>query len=160
MTLTLNINEELQEITASPNERLVSILRNQLHLCEAKLRCGDGTCGACTILFGGLPVRACILPFYASRDKNIVTFEHFCKTKDYNDIFESFSKLNISLCDHCYISTIFAIHAFLQKKKNPTKQDATNLAEEQTCHCIENQHLISAILLAAKIRRERNNEKY
>ena len=141
-----------------PTERLVTILRNKFSLCLSKMRCGEGNCGACTILLDGVPVHSCIIPVFAVNACNIITLEHFLQTDDGKDIEQGFKMANIKTCGFCNADKYFAINEYINK--NPAIKDADEVksfVENMNCQCVKQNRLIAAVIFSARTRRSRKN---
>lgn len=158
MKVSFTVNNEHTTLDVVANERLISVLRNRLNLVESKMRCGSGTCGSCTVLFDGKPVRSCLIPAYVANGCTIVTIEHFRKTEEYADIVTAFEKAGVRLCGFCDASKYFGIDLFLTKYPRPTKEQIEAFIQSENCKCVDTNVLISGIIMAAKARRARIHE--
>ncbi len=162
------LNGQQIEITSSPNQRLIKVLRNKLNLCKTKFRCGNGRCGSCTVLLNQKPVPACIIPIYTVQDCEITTMEAFEKTPEYEDIKSAFEFTGAEPCGFCDsdkylgISTFIDTNAYYFSSREDSKKLVQMLEEfyESTfCKCIEKNTFLKSIIIAAKKRQERLHGK-
>lgn len=158
MKISFNLNGENVSAETLPTERLVTILRNKFSLCLSKMRCGEGNCGACTVLLDGVPVHSCIIPVYAAAGCEIITLEHFLQTEEGKDIEQAFKQANVKTCGFCDADKYFSINEYINK--NPAIKNSDEIramVENMNCQCVKHQRLGGAIVLAARNRRTRKN---
>lgn len=162
------LNGQQTEITSSPNQRLVKVLRNELNLCKTKFRCGNGRCGSCTVLLDKKPVPSCIIPLYTVHNCEITTMEAFETTPEYNDIKTAFDLTGAELCGFCDsdkylgISTFIDNNAYYFSSREDSKkiiQKLESFYESIFCKCIEKNLFMKCVIIAAKKRQERLHEK-
>ncbi|NLK46269.1 MAG: ferredoxin [Treponema sp.] len=158
MKINCVINDKLETLDMAGTEKLINILRNNFGLSGSKLRCGEGRCGSCTVLFDNAPVLSCILPVYVIQDSSIITIEYFRQMPEYEDIHKAFEKAGVHHCAYCEASKYFTINEFIEKTKTPTKSEIEQFVSTMPCKCVEMDILTTAIILAAKYRRARKNE--
>ena len=154
MKIPAELNGQKIIFEAKADEMLLNVLRREKCL-SAKLGCGNGICGSCTILLNGAPVSSCKIPAGTIKDQKIQTLEYFTKTEIYTDIIKGFTKAGIKLCGFCNAGKIFtAMHIILSK----TKPDR-NIIEEEVKHlslcCTDTNTLIDGIIYACDIHSKR-----
>ncbi|MCQ2580382.1 MAG: 2Fe-2S iron-sulfur cluster-binding protein [Treponemataceae bacterium] len=159
MKIDCVINDKIESLEINGTEKLIDILRSKFNLCGSKMRCGEGRCGSCTVLLDGTPVLSCILPVYTIQDCSITTIEYFRVTSEYEDIHKGFDKAGVHHCKYCEASKYFTINEFIEQNKMPSKAEIEQFITSMPCKCVEPNTLITGIILAAKYRRIRTNEK-
>lgn len=128
---------------------LIDYLRDELDLTSVKNGCGEGACGACTILVDGKKVRACLLTTKKADGKNIITVEGL--TEKEKRIYEyAFSKVGAVQCGFCIPGMVISAKSLLDVNLNPTKKEINQAIKGNICRCTGYKKIVEAILLAAK----------
>src|ERR1700746_877724 len=99
--MVLNVNGEKHEITVEPDVALLTVLRNHLDLTGSKYGCGEGACGACTVLINGQPKHSWITPLSAATGKDITTIEGLEKNGQLHAVQEAFLTKDVFQCSYC-----------------------------------------------------------
>jgi aerobic-type carbon monoxide dehydrogenase small subunit (CoxS/CutS family) len=146
----LVINGKSRKIEAEPATPLLWILRNNLDLTGTKYGCGEGQCGACTVLVGGQAVRSCVLPVSAVKARPIVTIEGLERDGRLHPVQEAFLKMSAFQCGYCTPGMIVASAALLDKKPKPTEQEIREHLEGNICRCGTYPRIVQAVRLAAQ----------
>jgi aerobic-type carbon monoxide dehydrogenase small subunit (CoxS/CutS family) len=146
----LNINGKDASIDADGERPLLSVLRDDLDLTGAKYGCGEGRCGACTVLLDGAPVRSCQLPVGSVGQRKIITIEGLEKDGHLHPLQEAFLKHDAFQCGYCTCGMIMSGVALLQKRKNPSEGEIVRFMEGNVCRCGAYQRIVAAIKEAAK----------
>lgn len=149
MNIPIIINGERTIIQASPDEKLIDVLRS-LNLFSAKLGCDQGVCGSCTVLLNGKPIPACRIPVALSMNQEITTLEHFSKTEEYAHIIKGFAKAGIKLCGYCNAGKIFAAASILNDRQKPTRASIKEQVKHLSPCCTDIDTLINGIIYAAE----------
>src|SRR5438270_8856475 len=97
----LNVNGARRRIDADAERPLLSVLRDDLDLTGSKYGCGEGRCGACTVLLDGRPVRSCVTPVSAARDKAVRTIEGLAQGDRLHPLQEAFLRADALQCGFC-----------------------------------------------------------
>lgn len=144
ITLNLLINGDKYEIQASPTEKLIHILRDQLQLVGTKVSCGIGRCGACSVLIEGALVNSCLVMAYQVNGKSITTIEGIGGVS-IDEIQEAFLLEGGFQCGYCTSGMIIAIKYLLTMQPNPTEEDIKEALAGNLCRCTGYGGIIRAV---------------
>jgi aerobic-type carbon monoxide dehydrogenase small subunit (CoxS/CutS family) len=150
----LQINGKRREVSAEPERSLLSVLRDDLELTGAKYGCGEGECGACTVLVDGRPVRSCRTRVGSVAGKEITTIEGLEKDGKLHPLQEAFWEVGAMQCGYCTCGMIMSGVALLRKTANPTPAEIVRAMDGNICRCGIYPRIIAAITQAAKSNRE------
>ena len=150
----LHVNGTRQPIHADPELSLLSVLREQLGLTGSKYGCGEGQCGACTVLIDGLPRRSCITKVGTAAAKPITTIEGLQNGDQLHPLQRSFLELDALQCGYCTPGMIVTASALLKSIPEPTEQQVIQFMEGNICRCGAYRRIIAAIQRAAKLMKE------
>ena len=154
VTVTLTVNGAERTVTTDPQRPLLDVLREDLHLTGAKYGCGEGRCGACTVLMDGKPVRSCVAPVSLADKKSITTIEGLAKGDALHPIQEAFLEEGAMQCGYCTSGMILSAVALLGTKPNPTNEEIVAGMNGNICRCNGYVKIIKAVRRAAdKMRR-------
>jgi aerobic-type carbon monoxide dehydrogenase small subunit (CoxS/CutS family) len=146
----LNINGKDTAIDADGERTLLSVLRDDLDLTGSKYGCGEGRCGACTVLLDSSPVRSCQYPVGSVGQRKIVTIESLEQNGRLHPVQAAFLKYDAFQCGYCTCGMIMSSVAFLQKRKNPSDAEIIRFMDGNVCRCGAYQRIVAAIKEAAK----------
>jgi nicotinate dehydrogenase subunit A len=146
----LHVNGTQLPIDADPDRTLLSVLRFDLGLTGAKYGCGEGRCGACTVLLDGRRIRSCTTPVEAARDKKLRTIEGLSVGEKLHALQEAFLAENAFQCGYCTPGMIMSAVAFLDENPAPTREDIVRGMNGNICRCGTYSRIITAIEQAAK----------
>lgn len=149
MTMELNINNNNYDAGADGKEHLLTVLRDTLELTGSKYGCGEGVCGACTVLVDGSPVRSCITRIETLKGKKITTIEGLEREGKLNAIQEAFLEADAFQCGYCTSGMIMASTALLRKKQNPSETEIAQHMNGNICRCGVYPRIVNAIKSAA-----------
>lgn len=150
----LYVNGARRRIDASSSASLLSILREQLDLTGTKYGCGEGQCGACTVLIDGFPRRSCITPVRAVAKKHITTIEGVAPKGPLHPVQEAFLRTQALQCGYCTSGMILAAVALLRTQPNPSDPEIIRFMEGNICRCGTYPRIIAAIHEAARMMRK------
>ena len=150
MEIKFKLNENEICIDVNPSMRLLDVIRDVCHLTGTKEGCGEGECGACTVLVNGEPYNSCLTPVINVKDKEIITIEGFRETKAYRAIADAFADMGGSQCGFCTPGMILASYAVLKKNPHPTEEEVRIALSGNLCRCTSYQAIVNAVLLASK----------
>ena len=138
---------------ADPETNLLSALRDRLDLTGAKYGCGEGQCGACTVLIDGRAVRSCITPLSYAKGKRITTIEGLEQNGRLHPVQDAFIETGAMQCAYCTSGMILSAVALLDKNPNPADADIVRGMEGNICRCGTYPRIAAAIRLAASRRK-------
>lgn len=150
MKIDFTLNHRLISVDVEPSMRLLDVLRNVLHLTGTKEGCGEGSCGACTVLVDNIPFDSCLTPIANVIGKDIMTIEGIRESKEYPKIADSFAKMGGSQCGFCTPGMIIATYALLRSNPHPSDEEIRIALSGNLCRCTGYQGIINSVRLAAK----------
>jgi aerobic-type carbon monoxide dehydrogenase small subunit (CoxS/CutS family) len=150
----LNLNGRVYAIDADPRESLLSALRDQLELTGSKYGCGEGQCGACTVLIDGNPRRSCITQVGSVGQEKITTIEGLAQGDRLHPVQQAFLDEGAMQCAYCTSGMIITAVAFLNSNDNPTAAEIVQGMEGNICRCGTYPRIVAAIQKAAKAIKE------
>ena len=153
-TLQLVVNGNTHRLDVDAGRSLLSVLRDDLALTGAKYGCGEGQCGACTVLVDGLPRRSCITRVADAAGKRITTIEGLAQNGSLHPLQQAFIKSDAMQCGYCTPGMILSAVALLEKNHNPSDQDIIRFMEGNICRCGVYPSILAAIRSAAKATQE------
>jgi aerobic-type carbon monoxide dehydrogenase small subunit (CoxS/CutS family) len=146
----LYVNGTRHKIDADPARSLLSVLRDDLNLTGAKYGCGEGQCGACTVLLDGQPVRSCITLVSAAAGKKITTIEGLEQHGKLHPLQEAFLKTDAMQCGYCTPGMIMSGVGLLAKTPHPTTEQIVHAMDGNICRCGTYSRIVAAVQMAAK----------
>src|SRR5260370_13019921 len=151
-TITLHVNGTGRKIDAEPDRSLLSVLRDDLELTGSKYGCGEGQCGACTVLVDGQPTRSCITPVGTAAGKRIRTIESLEKNGRLHPLQEAFLEADAMQCGYCTPGMIMSGVGLLEKHPHPTDAEIVRFMEGNLCRCGAYPRILAAIRKAAAMK--------
>ena len=149
MKMTLKINGVTKTLEAGPGEILLDVLRREGYK-GAKFGCGQGFCGACTVLLDGEPVNSCLLLAGLVEDREITTIEGVGAVDRLHPIQEAFLDAGAVQCGYCSPGFILATKALLGKNPEPAEGEIKGALDGNYCRCTGYVKIVDAVRLAAK----------
>ena len=143
------INGSTVELGVNPGRRLIDILREDLGLTGTKEGCGEGECGACTVLINGRPVNACLVLAPEMNGKEIITIEGLTPEDELHPIQEAFLEAGAVQCGFCTPGMILTAKALLDKNSDPDEKTVKTAISGNLCRCTGYVKIAAAIRLAA-----------
>lgn len=143
------INDKKYETGPDDSVSLLSLLRDQLDLTGSKYGCGEGVCGACTVLVDGNPVRSCITPVRSLKNKKIVTIEGVAKEDELHPLQQACLSEDVFQCAYCASGMIMSSLALLKKKINPNEEEIITAMNGNICRCGTYPRILKAIKRAS-----------
>ncbi|HAL83715.1 MAG TPA: hypothetical protein DCO83_16965 [Mucilaginibacter sp.] len=148
--ISLNINNKVYEVDASPDMPLLWAIRDLAQLTGTKFGCGIAQCGACTVHLDGMAIRSCSFPVGAAAGKKITTIEGLSE-KVGLAVQKAWVELQVPQCGYCQSGQIMSATALLTSKPHPTNADIDAAMQGNLCRCGTYQRVRSAIHRAAEL---------
>lgn len=148
--VALIVNGEKHEVFIEPNATLLDILREELSLTGAKDACGNGECGACTVIMDGKPVNSCITLAVEAEGKRIETIEGLSNGNNLHPLQKAFIDNHSFQCGFCTPGIIMTAKALLDRNPGPTEEKIKNAISGNICRCTGYDNIVDGILNAAK----------
>ena len=135
--VTMNINGENMDLRVAPNDVLVEVLRKEANLTGTKKGCGQGDCGACTVIIDNKAVLACLTLAMSAAGREITTIEGIAdhKTGEMNPLQKSFLNHGAVQCGYCTPGMVMSSFNLLKNKPNPTRQEIRRALSGNLCRC-------------------------
>ena len=144
--VTLNINDQDYEVVISPTDLLVDVIRKNVGLTGTKKGCGQGDCGACTVLIDGKPELSCIKLAVTAVGKKITTIEGIANPDgSLHPLQESFLDHGAVQCGFCTPGMILSSKALIDRNPTPTRQEIKTAIAGNTCRCTGYIKILDAI---------------
>jgi aerobic-type carbon monoxide dehydrogenase small subunit (CoxS/CutS family) len=147
--MELKINGVIRRVDVDASRTLLSVLRDELDLTGAKYGCGEGQCGSCTVLLGGVAVRSCITTVKAAAGKQITTIEGLEKNGKLHPLQQAFLDADAMQCGYCTTGMIMNAAALLNKNKSPRTEEIVRAMQGNICRCGTYPRILTAIRAAA-----------
>jgi len=145
----LLINGQSFSVDAAPDARLLDILREQLDLTGTKYGCGEGQCGACTVLMDGRALRSCMTPVSTASGKAITTIEGLAKRDRLHPVQQAFLDEGAMQCAYCTSGMILSAVSLLNNKQNPSDAEILQFMQGNICRCGTYPRIVAAIRKAS-----------
>ena len=149
-SLHLTINGHSYAVEADPQVTLLTVLRESLDLTGSKYGCGEGQCGACTVLVDGKAQRSCITRVGSVSGKQITTIEGLAKADRLHPVQQAFLDEGAMQCAYCTSGMIMSAVALLQKNAQPEEKEIVDFMDGNICRCGTYSRIVRAIQRAAK----------
>lgn len=146
----LIINGQRSSVNVEPDVPLLSVLRDYLDLTGTKYGCGEGRCGACSVIIDGQLTRSCVTPVAKAAGKNITTIEGLAKDGKLHPLQEAFIKADAMQCAFCTAGMIMAASALLNRNARPTREEIVSFMNRNVCRCGVYQRIVEAIQIASQ----------
>ena len=146
----LHVNGARVKIDSEVDRTLLSVLRDDLDLTGSKYGCGEGQCGACTVLIDGQATRSCITKVSVAAGKKIITIEGIEKSGRLHPLQEAFLEADALQCGYCTPGMIMSGVALLSKNQSPSEQEIVKSMEGNVCRCGTYPRIVTAIRKAAQ----------
>ena len=146
---TLRINDKTYPVEAPQEETLLSVLRNRLNLTGTKYGCGEGQCGACTVLMDGAPTRSCSIPAAAATGAKITTIEGLEHDGQLSPVQQAFLEEGAYQCGYCTSGMIMSATALLRDNHAPNHDQILDAMNGNVCRCGTYPRIIAAIKRAS-----------
>lgn len=148
--IRIRVNGTERQIDAAPDRDLLSVLRDDLDLTGAKYGCGEGRCGACTVLIDGQPSRSCLARIAAVEGKSVTTIEGLERDGELHPLQEAFLDLGALQCGYCTPGMIMSGVGLLEETPDPSPEEVIRALEGNVCRCGTHPRILAAVRAAAK----------
>jgi len=148
---SLHINGRDYQVTADRQTSLLAFLREFLDLTGSKYGCGEGQCGACTVLIDGKARRSCLLPLSAAEGKQITTIEGLARGEHLHPVQQAFLDEGAMQCAYCTSGMIISAVSLLNANRNPTEEEILSAMQGNICRCGTYPRILAAIHKAAGV---------
>src|SRR5882724_10256114 len=155
----LQINGKSVSVDAEPDALLLSVLRDELDMTGTKYGCGEGQCGACTVLIDGKAQRSCLTRAAAVGQRKITTIEGLARGDQLHAVQQAFLDEGALQCGYCTSGMIMSAVALLDRNPHPTPSEIIEIMDGNVCRCGTYSRIIRAIQKAAKERVETGRAK-
>ena len=135
--VTMHINGEDMDLRVAPNDILVEVLRKEANLTGTKKGCGQGDCGACTVIIDNKAVLSCLTLAMSAAGRDITTIEGIAdhRTGEMNPLQKSFLNHGAVQCGYCTPGMVMSSYNLLKNKPNPTRQEIRRALSGNLCRC-------------------------
>jgi len=152
MRITLRVNGSAHQVDVAPAQTLLSVLRDDLDLTGTKYGCGEGQCGACTVLIDGQPVKSCQPKASLLQGKSIATIESLEQNGRLHPVQTAFLKHEAMQCGYCTPGMIMAAVGLLASDRTPTDAAIAKAMDKNVCRCGTYPRIVAAIKEASDAR--------
>ena len=150
VTINLTVNGEPRSVEAHPMERLLDVLRHQLRLTGTKEGCGEGECGACSVLLDGTLVNSCLVPALQADGAQIKTIEGVATGEQLHAVQRAFVERGGAQCGICTPGMVLAAVSLLEKTPQPTDADIRAGLAGNLCRCTGYTKIFEAVVRACE----------
>lgn len=150
MEIKFVLNGKDVSLDVLPSMRLLDVIREKFLLTGTKEGCGEGECGACTVLVDDEPYNSCLTPVINVMNKHVMTIEGFRETKAYRVIADAFADMGGSQCGFCTPGMILASYAVLKRNPHPTEEEVREALSGNLCRCTGYRAIVQAVLKASE----------
>jgi aerobic-type carbon monoxide dehydrogenase small subunit (CoxS/CutS family) len=150
-TLQLEVNGRRYSVKYPHDTPLLYVLRDELGLTGTKYGCGEGQCGACTVLLGGAARRSCQIPVSAAAGRPITTIEGLEQNGKLHPVQQAFLDVGAFQCAYCTSGMIMSSVGLLKTNPNPSPADIVQGLQGNMCRCGTHPRIMEAVLNAAKV---------
>jgi aerobic-type carbon monoxide dehydrogenase small subunit (CoxS/CutS family) len=148
-TIEFNLNSKQMTVEVDPTLRLIDFLRDNLGLTGTKEGCGEGECGACTVIIDGVTANSCLVMTGQINGCNITTIEGVAKGDKLHPIQQSFLQSGAVQCGYCIPGMVLSAKALLDENPQPSKDDIKKSISGNLCRCTGYKKIEEAILIAS-----------
>lgn len=148
--ISLTVNEKLYEISVDENLRLIDLLRDQLGFHGTKEGCGEGECGACTVIMDGETVNSCLVMAFQANGSHIITIDGMEKNGKLHPIQQAYIDAGAVQCGFCIPGMVLSTKALLDKNSHPNRDEIREGISGNLCRCTGYNKMLDATEMAIK----------
>ncbi len=156
-TVNFTLNGRKVSVEVSPVETLLSVVREKFNLTGAKEGCGQGECGACTMIVNGRPMTTCLILAIEAEGYEITTVEGLSTEDELDVIQEEFITHGALQCGYCTPGMIMSAKGLLMENTAPTEEEVVKALSGNLCRCTGYKKIVEATLAAAKRYQEKED---
>jgi nicotinate dehydrogenase subunit A len=149
-TITLKVNGNTRTVQSDPDVPLLYVLRNEFELQGPKFGCGEGQCGACTVIMDGEAVLSCLVTVSDAQNRSITTLEGIGSNDRPHPLQQAFVAEQAAQCGYCSNGMILTAKALLDKNPNPTEAQIKTALEGVLCRCGAHNRIVRAVQRVAQ----------
>ena len=149
MIIEMKVNGVTHTVDVPPMKRLLDTLRDDLHLTGTKEGCGEGECGACSVIIDGRIANSCLIPAIQGQDAEIVTVEGLAEGEALHPVQETFVEYVGTQCGICTPGMVLAAKVLLDHNLKPTRQEIREAIAGNLCRCTGYQKIVDSVEAAA-----------
>lgn len=153
MNLRFQVNGITRDVEASPMKRLLDVLREELHLTGTKEGCGEGECGACSVIVDGEVINSCLVPVCQVQGRTVLTVEGLARDGRLDPLQQAFLECGGAQCGICTPGMLIAARALLDENAQPNRDQIAEAIAGNLCRCTGYVKIIDAIEQAAKMKK-------
>lgn len=142
--INLTVNGKDYKLNIDENMRLLDLLRDELKLLGAKEGCGEGECGACTVIMDGKTINSCMVMAFQADGSNIITVEGLEENGEIHPIQQAFIDVGAVQCGYCTPGMILSVKALLDKNPHPTREEIREGISGNLCRCTGYNKIVDA----------------
>jgi len=157
MKITFTVNGRVEERDVREDERLLDLIRDDLQLTGTKEGCGEGECGACTVLIDGKAIASCLVLAPQVDRKEILTVEGLAPGEELHPIQRAFVEKGAVQCGFCTPGFIMSTYALLTVNTDPSDEEIMAALEGNLCRCTGYAKILDAVRYAAQLMRQEND---
>jgi len=147
--IQFNLNGKKINLSVDGERFLLTVLRKEFGLTGTKYGCGEGHCGACTVLINNEAVRSCHTTMEEVKGKEVVTIEGLAKGKDLHPLQKAFMEKDATQCGFCTPGMILTAYSLLKKNSKPSESEIIHAMDDNLCRCGSYRRIIKAIQTTA-----------
>lgn len=151
--IRFTLNDKPVQMSVNEDRMLLWVLRTELGLTGAKFGCGEGFCGACTVLVNSEPVRSCQYPIREVQGKTVLTIEGLAKNGKLHPLQQAFVDHDALQCGFCTPGVILTAYSLLLKNPQPSQKDVIQALDDNLCRCGAHTRMLQAVDKAAETMR-------
>ena len=152
--ITITVNGEKRTLAIDENLRLLDLIRDELGLTGTKEGCGEGECGACTVIMDGITVNSCMVMAFQADGSNITTIEGLGKDGEMDPVQKSYVEAGAVQCGFCIPGMVLSTKALLDKNPNPNRDEIREGLSGNLCRCTGYNKMLDATEKAMEYRKE------
>jgi len=154
MIVRFKVNGIARELDVPPLKRLLDVVREDLRLTGAKEGCGEGECGACSVIVDGEVINSCLVPICQVQGSTILTVEGLARDGRLDPLQQAFLECGGAQCGICTPGMLIAARALLDENAQPTRDEIKEAVAGNLCRCTGYVKIIDAIEQAAEMKRQ------